>query len=127
MGIDSDLTPDAWLKSLSELPLVYQPGERFNYGHSIDVLGFLAARVLGRDLASAMREKLFAPLDMVDTGFWIPSEQRSRMATFYISTRPGEFIPANVPAFTGDKPSEYVSAGRGWSAPPMTICASRAC
>ena len=113
MGIDSALAPDAWLKSLSELPLVDQPGERFNYGHSIDVLGFLAARVLGQDLASAMREKLFAPLDMVDTGFWIPSEQRSRMAAFYISTRPGEFTPANVPAFTGDKPSEYVSGGQG--------------
>jgi CubicO group peptidase (beta-lactamase class C family) len=50
---------------------------------------------------------------MVDTGFWIPSEQRSRMAAFYISTRPGEFTPANVPAFTGDKPSEYVSGGQG--------------
>ena len=113
MGIDSDLTPDAWLKCLSELPLVFQPGERFNYGHSIDVLGFLAARVLGRDLGSAMREKLFAPLGMADTGFWIPPEKRSRMATFYTSTQPGDFTPANVRAFTTEKPSEYVSGGQG--------------
>ncbi len=113
MGIDSALTPDAWLKSLSELPLIFQPGECFNYGHSIDVLGFLAARVLGQDLGSAMREKLFAPLGMVDTGFWIPPEKRSRLATFYISTQPGEFTPANVRGFTADKRTEYVSGGQG--------------
>jgi len=113
MGIDSDLTPDAWLKSLSELPLVCQPGERFNYGHSIDVLGFLAARVSGRDLGSAMREKLFAPLGMVDTGFWIPPENRSRMATFYTSTQRGDFKPSNVRGFTADRPLAYVSGGQG--------------
>ncbi len=113
MGIDSALTPDAWLKSLAELPLIFQPGERFNYGHSIDVLGFLAARVLGRDLGSAMNEKLFAPLGMADTGFWIPPEKRSRMATFYISTQPGVFAPANVRGFTAGKPEEYVSGGQG--------------
>jgi CubicO group peptidase (beta-lactamase class C family) len=113
MGIDSDLTPDAWLQRLSELPLVFQPGERFNYGHSIDVLGFLAARVLGRDLASAMHEKLFAPLGMVDTGFWIPPEKRSRMATSYASPGPGEFIPSNVRGFTADRPSECAFGGQG--------------
>ena len=113
MGIDSALTPDGWLKSLSELPLIFQPGERFNYGHSIDVLGFLAARVLGQDLGTAMREKLFAPLGMVDTGFWVPPEKRSRLAPFYISPQRGEFTPANVAAFTADEPREYVSGGQG--------------
>jgi CubicO group peptidase (beta-lactamase class C family) len=113
MGIDSAMTPDGWLKSLAELPLIFQPGERFNYGHSIDVLGFLAARVLGQDLGEAMREKLFEPLGMADTGFWIPPEKRSRMATFYISTQPGEFTPANVGGFTADRPAAYASGGQG--------------
>jgi CubicO group peptidase (beta-lactamase class C family) len=113
MGIDSAMTPDAWLKSLAELPLVFQPGERFNYGHSIDVLGFLAARVLGQDLGKAMRERLFVPLGMVDTGFRIPPEKRSRMATFYSSSRPGEFTPAKVGGFTADKPAAFVSGGQG--------------
>ncbi len=40
MGIASEMTPDAWLKSLAELPLVYQPGERFNYGHFHRRAGF---------------------------------------------------------------------------------------
>jgi CubicO group peptidase (beta-lactamase class C family) len=113
MGMESALAPDAWLKSLAELPLVYQPGERFNYGHSIDVLGFVAARVLGTDLRSAMRERLFAPLGMVDTDFWIPPEKRSRMASCYVSTQPGQFTPSKVNAFTADAPAAYASGGQG--------------
>jgi CubicO group peptidase (beta-lactamase class C family) len=112
-GIESTMTPDQWLKALAEFPLVYQPGERFNYGHSIDVLGFLAARVSGKDLGSAMREKLFAPLGMVDSGFWIPPEKRGRMAGFYISTQPGQFSAGSVGGFTTDKPSAFASGGQG--------------
>ena len=113
MGMESALAPDAWLKSLAELPLVYQPGERFNYGLSIDVLGFVAARVLGTDLRSAMRERLFAPLGMVDTDFWIPPEKRERMARVYYSTAPAQFIPSKVTAFTADAPAANVSGGQG--------------
>ena len=113
MGIDSALTPDAWLRILSELPLVYQPGERFNYGLSIDVLGLVAARVLGINLRSAMRERLFAPLGMSDTDFWIPPEKRSRMAFLYQSAQPGQFVQTQVPGFTADVPPEFVSGGQG--------------
>jgi len=112
-GLSSDLTPDAWLKALAELPLVYQPGERFNYGHSIDVLGFVAARALGTDLHRAMREQLFAPLGMDDTGFWIPPEKRARIAKFYISTQPGQFMPSSVDSFTTESPMAYASGGQG--------------
>jgi CubicO group peptidase (beta-lactamase class C family) len=113
MGIESDMTPDAWLKSLAEFPLVYQPGERFNYGHSIDVLGFVAARVLDTDLHRAMREQLLAPLGMDDTGFWVPPEKRARLAKFYVSTEPGQFVPSSVEPFTADRPMAFASGGQG--------------
>lgn len=113
LGASSPMTPDEWLKSLAELPLVYQPGERFNYGHSIDVLGFVAARALGTDLAAAMREQLFAPLGMEDTGFWIPPEKRGRMAKLYVSPQPAQFTPGSVESFTADKPMAYASGGQG--------------
>lgn len=113
MGIDSPLTPEQWLQSLAQLPLMFQPGERFNYGHSIDVLGFVAARAAGTDLASAMQEKLFAPLGMVDSGFWIPPSKRARMAKFYVSTQPGQFMPAGFSGFTPDMPAAYASGGQG--------------
>jgi len=112
-GISSAMTPDEWLKSLAELPLVYQPGERFNYGHSIDVLGFVAARALGTDLHRAMREQLFAPLGMEDTSFWVPPEKRARIAQFYISTQPRQFTRGSVDSFTAEKPMAYASGGQG--------------
>jgi CubicO group peptidase (beta-lactamase class C family) len=113
MDVASELTPNSWLKSLAELPLVYQPGERFNYGLSIDALGFIAARALGTDLRSAMRERLFAPLGMFDTDFWILPEKRSRLASFYISAQPGEFTPSKVSPFTADAPAPSVLGGQG--------------
>jgi len=113
MGIRSVSTPDAWLKSLAELPLVCAPGERFSYGPSIDVLGLLAARILGTDLRSAMRERLFMPLGMVDTDFWIPPEKRPRMVAFCVSAQPGEFTASNLDTFTAETPQAFVSGGEG--------------
>jgi CubicO group peptidase (beta-lactamase class C family) len=113
MGLTSALTPDAWLNCLAQLPLLYQPGERFNYGHSIDVLGFLAARVLGTDLRSALHERLFAPLRMVDTDFWIAPEKRVRTALFYVSAQPGQFTAPQVNPFLPDVPAAYASGGQG--------------
>lgn len=113
MGIDSALTPDAWLKCLAELPLVYQPGERFNYGLSIDVLGLLAARVLGTSLRGAIHERLWGPLGMSDTDFWISPEKRSLMASLCQSTQPGQFTQTQVPSFTATVAPDFVSGGQG--------------
>jgi CubicO group peptidase (beta-lactamase class C family) len=113
MGIQSALTPDAWLKSLAELPLICAPGERFNYGPSIDVLGVLAARILGTGLRSAMRERLLLPLGMLDTDFWVPPEKRSRMTPFYVSAQPAQFAPSKVEPFTAATPQAYASGGEG--------------
>jgi CubicO group peptidase (beta-lactamase class C family) len=115
MDIASEMTPDAWLAAIAELPLVYQPGERFNYGHSIDVLGFVAARVLGTDLHSAMREQVLEPLGMDDTGFRIAPEKRSRMPTFYVSSAPGQFTPSSLDALTTDRPRAHLG-GQGLAA-----------
>lgn len=82
-------------------------------GIAIAVLGFVAARILGTDLRSAMHARLFAPLCMIDTDFWIPPEKRARSAAFYISTQPGQFIPAKVNPFTVDAPAAYASGGQG--------------
>ena len=112
LGIASEMTPEAWLKSIAELPLVYQPGERFNYGHSIDVLGFVAARVLGADLHSAMREQLLAPLGMNDTGFRVAADNRARLATFYVSAQPGQYMPSTIDAFLTDRPMAHLG-GQG--------------
>jgi CubicO group peptidase (beta-lactamase class C family) len=77
------MSVDAWLVALGTLPLAYQPGERFHYGHSTDVLGFLIGRVEGKPFRRVLQERVFAPLGMHDTDFWLPREKRGRLASLY--------------------------------------------
>ena len=112
-GIDSTLSPDEWLRAMAALPLAYQPGERYNYGHSIDVLGFIVGRAAGTSLRQVLHERLWGPLGMEDTDFWIPPEKRQRAATLYYSPNPGEFRQTRVAGFVGDTPPAYTSGGQG--------------
>jgi CubicO group peptidase (beta-lactamase class C family) len=74
---------DEWLRRLAELPLMHQPGERWMYNTGADVLGILLARAAGRPLPDLLRERIFEPLGMVDTGFSVPARKLSRLATSY--------------------------------------------
>ena len=106
------LTPDQWLAALGTLPLAYQPGERFHYGHSTDVLGFLIGRVAGKPLRQVMHELIFAPLGMVDTDFWLPHEKRSRLASLYgYDELTGKL--AKVEPEMYDEPPSYTPGGGG--------------
>ena len=75
--------PDMWLAALGDLPLIAEPGERFTYSAGIDVLGCLLARVEGRALSEIVQRRIFDPLGMVDTGFWVPADKRDRLALLY--------------------------------------------
>lgn len=77
------LAPDEWLKNLGTLPLSYPPGERFHYSHATDVLGFLVARIEGKPIGEVLAERIFGPLGMTDTAFWVPPEKRDRLARLY--------------------------------------------
>ena len=81
--LNSDMTSDAWMAALGGLPLSYPPGERFHYSHSTDVLGFLVGRIAGLDFRQFLIERIFQPLGMVDTDFYIPPEKRDRAAVVY--------------------------------------------
>jgi CubicO group peptidase (beta-lactamase class C family) len=71
------------VKRLAALPLLFNPGERFEYSLGVDVLGRLVEVVSGRTLDEFLRERLFAPLGMKDTAFYPPEEKRARLATAY--------------------------------------------
>jgi CubicO group peptidase (beta-lactamase class C family) len=78
---------EEWLRRLGSLPLMAQPGERWMYHVSIDVLGVLIARVSGRSLGAFMRERIFDPLGMRDTGFHVPRDRIGRLPTCYVPNR----------------------------------------
>ena len=75
--------PDEWLRRLGTLPLMYQPGERWMYHTGSEIAGVLIARVAGRPLEQVLRERIFEPLGMHDTGFHVPPEKLERLASCY--------------------------------------------
>src|SRR5580704_17739027 len=80
-------TIDQWLQKLGSLPLIAQPGERWMYQVSGDVLGALIVRVSGKTLGAFLKERIFDPLGMKDTAFYVPPEKIDRLPTFYFLNR----------------------------------------
>ena len=78
---------DEWQQKLGSLPLLAQPGGRWMYHVSGDVLGTLIARVSGQSLGTFMRERIFDPLGMKDTAFHVPPEKIDRLPAFYFFNR----------------------------------------
>jgi CubicO group peptidase (beta-lactamase class C family) len=71
---------DEWMRRLGSVPLVYQPGEAWMYNTGAEVLGVLIARVSGRTFGEFLRERIFEPLGMKDTGFFVPPANAARLA-----------------------------------------------
>ena len=74
---------DEYMRRLGSLPLVHQPGERWLYHTGLDVAGVLIERASGKSLGEFQRERIFEPLGMADTGFYVPEEKAARLATCY--------------------------------------------
>ena len=78
-----DYDPDEYMRRLGELPLMAQPGERWLYTAGSNIAGVLIARAAGQPLGDFMRERIFAPLGMADTGFF--TRTPGRLPTAYWS------------------------------------------
>ena len=76
--------PDEWIRRLGTLPLMYQPGERWMYNTGSDVLGVLIERASGQPFEMFMKERIFDPLGMNDTGFDVIWDRIGRLATSYV-------------------------------------------
>jgi len=76
-------TPGEFMKRLGNLPLAYQPGERWLYHMSAEILGVLISRVTGQSLGQFFQERIFEPLGMKDTGFYVPEAKINRLPTCY--------------------------------------------
>jgi CubicO group peptidase (beta-lactamase class C family) len=75
--------PDEWMRRFAALPLMFQPGERWMYHTGSDVLGVLIARAAGKPFETFLKERLFEPLGMKDTGFSVPAAKLDRLASCY--------------------------------------------
>ena len=93
----------AYCNWVGQQPLAFEPGDHWMYGFSIDVLGAVIEVLSGRTLGEYLKETIFDPLGMVDTGFFVPEEKRRRVATLYHineGMKPdGREYPTRKPAF----------------------------
>jgi CubicO group peptidase (beta-lactamase class C family) len=90
---------------LSTMPLLYQPGTRWVYSVSVDIQGYLVEKLSGKTFPEFLRTRLFEPLDMVDTAFYVPAEKLARVATIYaydkakggLASAPGDSVVTSPP------------------------------
>jgi CubicO group peptidase (beta-lactamase class C family) len=100
-------TPDEWIKRFGTLPLMYQPGERWQYNVASMVLGVLVARIANQAFEDLLRERIFEPLGMHTTGFWLPLEITRSLPSHYMTNFE-----------TGQNELRNVSTPEEWSRPP---------
>jgi CubicO group peptidase (beta-lactamase class C family) len=107
---DDTPDPDTWIALLGELPLLAQPGERWLYQTSVQVLGVLIARAAGAPLPQVLHDRVLSPLGMADTGFH--ATDVSRLATQY-QRRDGELAVLDPPDGQWSRPPLFPDASGG--------------
>ena len=93
-AFDIDMNPngspiDEWADDLAEIPLAFQPGSRWNYGVSTDLLGRIIEIVEDKPLGTVFQERIFDPLGMDRTGFAVPTDEAGSLASLYKVTSKG--------------------------------------
>ena len=99
-------------KTLSNIPLVHEPGERWTYGVSTDLLGYFVEVVSGMPFEEFLQTRLFGPLGMIDTAFSVPPEKRDRFAALY-SFNKGEGLERVGNKATADGEFTFFPSGGG--------------
>lgn len=92
------------VEKLATIPLNYQPGTRWQYSVGMDIEGYLVEKLSGQSLPDFLRDHVFQPLGMKDTGFFVPEEKRSRFAVNYGMKADGHLEPVNP---GGSAPTDY--------------------
>lgn len=109
------------MKILARIPLKHDPGETFTYGLNTDVLGYLVEVLSGLSLDEFFRKRIFEPLDMKDSYFYLPAGKQNRLVSLY-ETKDNRLVKVNHPIFDGADPlypkskGTYYSGGAGLSA-----------
>ena len=105
---------DGMIEQLAALPLDFSPGEAWNYSISTDICGYLVQKLAGKPLSQVLAERIFQPLKMADTGFFVREDQKARFAACYNATPAGglklQDDPTDSPYFN---PPKLESGGGG--------------
>ncbi len=106
IGVQDDKLLDA-MNRLAKLPLMHQPGEKWTYGLNSDLLGCLVEVISGMNLNDFFRTRIFEPLGMKDTYFYVPAEKASRLVNLYREDSLGKLLKAEGNMLNGPTVSNY--------------------
>jgi CubicO group peptidase (beta-lactamase class C family) len=81
--LNVDITLDEFIKRVAKLPLNAQPGSEWHYSISVDIQGYIVQKLSRMPFDEFLERRIFKPLNMVDTGFYVPKEKLARLASFY--------------------------------------------
>lgn len=101
------------VEKLGKIPLMHQPGTKWHYSVSTDVLGCLVEKVSGKKLDVFFRERIFKPLDMKDTAFFVPKTKVDRFSSCYSPSSGGLKVKDKFNASRYLRPPSFLSGGGG--------------
>jgi CubicO group peptidase (beta-lactamase class C family) len=112
-----DLSLQAFVERLTELPLLFQPGTQWRYSMATDVVGYVVQIVSAMPLDEFLKQRIFKPLGMTDTDFYVPTEKVNRLAAIYASETlyNPRLLPPSEVFWVGDvtQPTRMSSGGGG--------------
>ncbi len=114
----SELNLAEFVTHLTQIPLVHEPGTRWHYSVSVDVLGRLVEVLSGKSFDQFLQERIFTPLDMRDTGFYVPANKKDRFAKLYSPTKDGKIQPAVICATRQECTEKFPNAVPSYLEPP---------
>ena len=100
-----------FVDALAEVPLEFSPGTAWNYSVSTDVLGYLVQAISGQPFEQFLRTRIFEPLGMHDTAFFVDADKAARLAQCYLMVPEGKLVPAQLGSFR--EPPPVPSGGGG--------------
>jgi len=114
LGLAGSYSLQDMVDRLAELPLDFSPGTAWHYSHATDIVGYLVEVISGQRLDAYLQERIFRPLGMTDTGFWVKPEQADRLATNYRAAQGGGIeVLDDAATSTYLKEPTFLSGGGG--------------
>ena len=115
----AQVTAQTIVTEVSQIPLAFQPGTKWRYGMNIEILGAIIEVISGQTLGQFMQERIFDPLGMKDTAFFVPTEKSSRLSTLYghlpdmvgLQRMPRQDVPTSLPGFQSGGGGLYSTLG----------------
>ena len=90
--LDINSTLDEFIQKVAKVPLNSQPGTEWHYSISVDIQGYIVQKLSGMPFDQFLEKRIFKPLGMSDTAFYVPKEKLSRLAEFYSYDKDGKFV-----------------------------------